>query len=218
MALGWRGQYYRYKDFFLNVMSLYKKRSDLRMFLEIILSLTTVIIFLSFALKPTAITIINLIKEIDQKKKTVVTLDTKLDNLERAGALIDGGEVPLQTIESAVPTLPEPDGFAAQVQGIANKNSVRLLGLSFGEITLVGKEEQKKKTGSDTKPLPADAKEMPVSISITGSYDSLILFLNDMETIRRPIKIDSFTINASQTELGQNISVIISGRVPFLGS
>ena len=39
MALGLRKDYLRYKSYFLNIVSLYKRKEDLRMFLEIMLSL-----------------------------------------------------------------------------------------------------------------------------------------------------------------------------------
>ncbi len=198
-------------------MTLYKKRADLRMFLEVILSLSTVTVFLVFALKPTAITIIDLIQKIDQKKKTVESLDTKLTNLATAQGFFEQGGPISTVIESSVPSQPEPDSFSGQIQGIAAKNSVRLLGLSVGEITLQGKVTQKKKTNSDFKPLPSDAKEMPVSISATGTFSSLNSFIKDLEQIRRPIQVDVLGINSTQTDAGQIISVIISGRVPYLG-
>ena len=62
MATGWRGQYIRYRGFFLNIVDLYKKRADLRAFLEVILSISTVTIFLLFALKPTMLTIVSFVK------------------------------------------------------------------------------------------------------------------------------------------------------------
>ena len=47
MKQGWRGQYYRYRGYFLDILNLYKKRSDLRAFVEVILSLSTITIFWS---------------------------------------------------------------------------------------------------------------------------------------------------------------------------
>lgn len=217
MALGWRSQYYRYKEFFLNILDLYKKKPDLRMFLEVILSLSTVTIFLLFALKPTAITIINLLKEIDEKKTTVAKLDTKLQNLTTAKAAYQAESASIPIIESAVPNLPSPDDFAGQIQGMANRNSVRVLGISIGETVIVGKEEEKKNSQADIKPLPDPARDMPISISISGDYVNLISFLKDIENLRRPTKIDILGINSSKTETGNTIVVVISGRVPFLG-
>ena len=218
MALGWRGQYFRYKEFFLNILELYRKKQDLRMFLEVILSLTTVTIFLLFALKPTATTIVNLLKEIDEKEETVDKLDEKIRNLSTAQDVYDQEVDSVPIIESSFPNSPAPDLFAGQVQGLANKNSVSVLGISVGETTLFGKSPSKKSSSvADLKPLPVPAKEMSVSLSVNGSFPNLISFVKDIENGRRPMKIDILGINSSVTENGQTITMIISGRIPFLG-
>lgn len=217
MALGWRGQYTRYRELFLNILSLYKKRRDLRMFLEIILSLVTIIIFLSFALKPTALTIIALVKEIDEKEKTIVALDQKIANLDIAREVYASIEGLVPIIDSAVPSEPKPERFVEQVQLIAAKNSTQILGVSVGEITLLGtKEKETKKKTSELTPLPAPSKEMSVSISISGTYQGIIATIRDLENLRRPIKIDSFGINSTTSESGKIIVAVVSGRIPYI--
>lgn len=216
MAQGWRGSYYRYKDFFLNIMELYKKRADLRMFLEIILSLATIIIFTIFALKPTVITIVELVKEINNKKATIESLDKKISDLELAQDAYVENLNSIPAIESAVPDAPSPDVFSAQVEALAANSSVRILGLSIGEVALVGREE-KKAAPSELKPFPLEAQELTVSISAAGTYQDLMLFIEKLENGRRPIKMDVLGVNTTQNDLEQVISVIISGRIPFLG-
>ena len=58
---------------------------------------------------------------------------------------------------------------------------------------------------------------MPVSISVKGNYSNLLAFIKDLENLRIPIKIDSLTINSSQTQEGSIIVGVITARVPFLG-
>ncbi|HET7099220.1 MAG TPA: hypothetical protein VFI61_03245 [Patescibacteria group bacterium] len=216
MALGWRGQYLRYRDFFLNIMSLYKKRADLRVFLEVILSLSTIIIFLLFALKPTALTIISLLKEIREKQTTVAGLDQKINDLKTASTVFSQNQNLIVGVDSAVGTTAKPDVISKQVAGIAAKDNVSILGISIGQVTLVGTSPVKKSSG-DVKPLPGNAKEMPISISAKGDYPSLMLFLKDLENIKIPVKMDVVGITASSTEKGLVIVTTLSGRVPFLG-
>lgn len=216
MALGWRGQYYRYKEVFLNVASVYKKRADVRMFLEIILSLATISIFLIFALKPTVLTIIGLVREINEKQSTIAGLDLKLRNLTAARNIYNQEAESIPIIESAVPETPDIQVLVRQIQGISAKDSVNLLGFSVGEITFIGKDA-KKKTSAEIKPLPEGSKEIPVSISISGDYQNLNAFIKDLENFRRPIKIDSLSINTSETANGKSIVAVITGRFPYLG-
>lgn len=218
MAQGWRGQYYRYKDFFLNILELYRKKKDLRMFLEVILSVSTIIVFLIFALKPTVITIINLVKEINEKEATVIKLDQKIRNLATAKNVYNAETPSIEILRSSVPNSPSPAVFTGQMQAIANKNGVEVLGISVGEVVLVGSIPAKKTASSkDLAPLPSPSKEMSSSISVKGSYLGLANFIRDIQDARRPLRIDILGLTATNTDEGQTISLIISGRVPYLG-
>jgi hypothetical protein len=215
MATGWRTQYFRYKDLFLNVVALYKQRRDLRAFLELVLSLSTIIIFVVFALKPTAVTIISLYSQIRNKQDALNSLNQKVSNLQTANNVFNQNKGFIPDIDAAVFTNPEPDTTSKQILGLASKNSVSLLGVSVGQIMLIGKSAASK--DSSTKPLPGNALSMPVSISVKGSYLGLLAFIKDLETLRIPVKIDSLTINSSQTEGGSVIVGTITARIPYLG-
>lgn len=217
MATGWRGQYSRYKDFFLNISSLYKQRPDLRAFLEVILSISTVAVFLLFALKPTALTIISLLNDIKEKQVTVAALTQKINDLKTARSVFDKSQNYVPNIEKSVGNAPEPDAIVQQVAGLSAKNSVDVLGISVGQITLVGTVPAKK-SSSGTKPLPLDAKEMPISINIKGSYTSILSFVKDIENLRIAVKMDNIAVNSSKTDTGQVIVAVITGRVPYLGN
>lgn len=215
MALGWRGQYSRYKEVFLNVSVVYKRRADVRMFLEIVLSLSTVIIFLLFALKPTVLTIISLVKEINEKQTAIAGLDQKIRDLNTARNIYSQEASSIPIVESAVPETPDIQTLVGQVQGMASKNSVNLLGFSVGEITIIG-TDQKKKTKSDVKSLPEGSREIPVSVSVSGEYQNLNSFLSDLENFRRPFKFDTLGINSTETAEGRSIVAVITGRFPYL--
>lgn len=216
MALGWRGQYLRYREFFLNITDLYKKRADLRAFLEVILSLTAIVIFLVFALKPTALTIISLLKEIKEKQTTIGGLDEKIKNLKTAQDVFATYQVSIPSIDKAVGTTAMPNVISNQTTGLAAKDSVEILGISIGQVVLVGPIPVKK-SSREFKPLPESASEMSISISVKGSYSNLMAFSRDFENLKIPVKIDSFTINSSTTEKGKIIVAVLAGRVPFLG-
>src|SRR4030042_3130394 len=153
MALGWRDQYNRYKGYFLNIVNLYKQRADLRAFTEVILSITTITIFIVFALKPTALTIIALAKEINEKKETSAKLDQKISDLQEASLVYSQSQTAILSVNTAIPDGPQPDIISGQVVGLAGKNSVRVLGLSVGQVALIGKDSAAKKS-TDLRPLP----------------------------------------------------------------
>jgi Tfp pilus assembly protein PilO len=216
MALGWRSQYSRYKGFFLNILSLYKQRADLRAFTEVALSISSIAIFLVFALKPTALTIISLTQEINEKRETLENLNQKIDNLRKAQAVYSQNQGLVLNVDTAIATIPQPEIITKQVVGLAAKNSLSVLGLSVGQVTLLGKNVATKKT-AEFKPLPGNAQEMPVSISVQGDYPNILLFIKDLESLRISSKIDSIGIGASVTNEEKVIVALITARIPFLG-
>jgi len=216
MAVGWKGSYYRYKEFFLNISALYKEKADLRAFLEIVMSITAVIVFLLFALKPTALTIVGLVKQIDEEKQTLSILDQKIKDLATAQTLLNQNQNFIQSIDTAVPSSPNPDMLSKQVQGLASKNSIDVLGIAINQVTLVGNIPTTKNL-PDIKPMPEGAHEMSFSVSVRGSYTNLTNFIKDFENMRIATKIDNIGINSSVTDTGRVIVAVISGRIPFLG-
>lgn len=217
MATGWKSSYFRYKEFYLNIAALYKKRADLRAFLEIVLSIIVVIIFSLFAIKPTALTIINLVKQIKAEKQTIADLNQKIDALTKAGSLLSQNSTKLKDIGIAVSSAPSPDIFAKQIQGLSSKDGVNLSGLSINEVVLIGTPKISR-SSKDLKPLPEKANEMEFSIRINGSYANINSFLKDLENLMVVNTIDTFTINSSVKDSGRIIMAIVSGRVPYLGS
>ncbi len=217
MATGWRSSYYRYKELFLNVSDLYKKRADLRAFLEIVLSIVAVIVFLLFALKPTALTIISLTQQIKEEKQTLSVLTKKASDLQKANTLLAQNSIYEDNINIAVSSTPIPDIFAKQIEGLAVKDGIDLMGLAINDVILIGKNKTVRVSG-EFKPLPENANEMGFSISIRGSYANIDSFLGDFENMRMISVIDSVTINSSATDAGRVIVAVISGRVPYLSS
>ena len=216
MALGWRKEYLRYREYFLNVLTIYKQKEDLRMFLEIFLSLATVSFFGAFALRPTLVTIAALLTEINSKEEIVAKLDTKIQNLSTAQTLLDQEIIRLPLIEDAIPQAASPETFVRQFEGLAAKNGVNLLGVSLGQVTLLG-EVKKAPPEEGVTPLPEDTLGISFSVSIAGNYSNLLGFLADLEKLRRPLAIDTTGITATETDEGKTLVILVSGRAPYIG-
>jgi Tfp pilus assembly protein PilO len=217
MALGWKGSYFRYRKFFLNIAAFYKEKPDLGKFLELVMSIVAVIIFLLFAIKPTILTIVGLLQQIEEKRQTLTLLTQKVDALQDANTLLAQNQSVIESIDSSIPSLPNPDVLSKQVQGLAAKNSTTISGIAVSQVNLVGGGSPTKTSG-DLKPMPENTGEMPFSISIKGDYTNLSNFIKDFENLRVAAKIDSLGITSSITDTGRVIVAVISGRVPFLGN
>lgn len=218
MALGWRKEYLRYKEFFLNIVALYKRNQDLRTFLEILLSLATISFFTFFALRPTLITIAELYKNIQSKEETIVKMDTKIQNVSSAQNIFDSESPRIPLAQSSIPDNPTPEALVRQIEGLAVDSSVNLLGVSIGQVVLAGEEKKVPVSEGDIAPLPEGARALTFSVSVSGPYPSLSRFLTELESLRRPIKIDASGLTSSKTEEGNKLVLLVSGRVPYLGN
>jgi len=174
------------------------------MFLEILLSLATISFFGIFAIRPTLLTISQLVVDIKSKKETIATMDTKIKNLESAQQILLEETSRLPLLNTSVFDMPRPEVAARQFEGLANKNAVKILGLSFEKTTL--------------KPLPENSEAINLSVSATGSYQGLYSFLKDIENLRIPVQIDTVQIGASKGENETFLTLVISGRIPYLGN
>lgn len=216
MASGWKTSYFRYKDLFLNVSNLYKKRSDLRAFLEIILSLAAVIIFLVFALKPTALTIISLFEQIQTEKKTLSALTQKVNDLQKANILLSQNQNYIENINIAIPSVASPEVFVKQIEGVSARNNLLLMSVTINDVALVGKSRNVS-TSTDVDPMPEKAKEMAYTINVKGTFPDVENFIKNLENMRVVSKIDTLSVNSTSNETGNSIVAVITGREPFIG-
>lgn len=213
MALGWKKDYLRSRELFLKLLLLYRKREDIKKFLELMLSLATVLIFSIFALKPTILTISQLIRDNKVKEESIQKMDTKIKNISLAQNSLQENANKIPIIYSSMPESPSPETVMRQVEGLATLNSVKILGSSFGETTLIGQEKEKGKT---KEIFPEGIKGFSFSISATGNYTSLLNFLKNIENLRRPIRVNSVNLSSSNTDIEKVIVILISGDIPFM--
>ncbi len=215
MASNWKSAYLRYKEVFLNVTELYKKRADLRAFLEIVLSIIAVLVFLVFAIKPTALTIISLVQQINEEKKVISILDKKLNDLKKANNIVNQYQPILEIINTAIPSSPNPDLFAKQVEGLAVRNEVDLVGISMKEIVVKG--QLKSTINEDVLiDLPNETKGVSYVLNVRGFYNNINNFITNMGRMRVISIIDNVSISSSTTNEGKTLIAVISGRIPYL--
>lgn len=220
MGSGWRGNYLRYRSYFLNVVARYKERADVRAYVEILLSLATISIFAIFALRPTLLTIAGLIKEIDSKKETIEQMQSKIDNLTKAQNLYNLERSKINILLGAIPDQPNPESFARQIEGLSGKHDLKISDVTVGEAVILGKKtELVNKKAKDLKTLPEGSAGVDVSTTYTAGldrYGSLVGTISDFENLRRPTQIDTIRIRTSTTdEKDKVLELFINARLPY---
>ena len=226
METGWRRNYLRYKTFFLNMMTQYRERSDWRVYLEILLSLATVSVFSIFALRPTILTIAELMQQIEEKKSTVAAMDEKIQTIGKAQVLYDRESAAISILTGiAVPGKPNSDIFARQMEGLSSKHQVSIATLTMGEGILKGKpkstEDVEDNTGTETES-SKQKNEINFSAIATASveqFESLAGLAKDFENLSLIPKISVMDLSLKEGEISNKILVLLfEGSLPYLYS
>jgi len=220
MNPGWRGNYLRYKSYFLNVMGQYKERTDIRVYIEILLSLATISIFAVFALRPTLLTIAELIREIDTKRQTLTQMEDKIQNLASAQTLYDRERSHINILLTSIPDKPNPEVFARQVEGLSEKHGSQIIEITVGEAVILGKDVTPgEEIVEETTPLLKGSTQLPVSAIFTADlnqYTSLSAILADFEKALRPVKIDGIHLaTTTADEETKFLNLTIEGRLAY---
>jgi Tfp pilus assembly protein PilO len=212
MAAGWRKDYDRYRGFFLDTYSVYKDRKSVKVFLELLLSMTAIAVFAIFALRPTIITIVDLLGQIEAKEEVIATMDTKIQNLATAQAVYAQESRRIALLDSAIPDSSEPHRLIQQVQGVTAKTGLEIGSASVDETMLKGID---KSSGDPDILVPEGSKSLSFSVNAIGAYPQIESFLNDMEKMRRPNIIKIFNIRSLDESGGQVLSISAEGSAIY---
>ena len=200
MATEWRGG--NYQKYLFNVMALYKQRPDLKAYLELLLSMITIIMFILFAVKPTLVTIADLLAKINSETFTSNELDTKIKNLGLAQTIYNGQKDNISLLNEAVPTGPNIAAYVRQIEGVIKKDSITTTTISVASVDLL-------------KPATASAS-IGLSLSVSASYQNLSNFLVDLENLRRPSLIQKLDYNVIQlSENSKALNLSITSLAPY---
>src|SRR5579859_5168155 len=183
MAVEWQGR--QYQKYLLDIMSVYRQRQDLKAYLELLLSVGVIAMFILFAIKPTLVTIADLLTKINSEQLTSNEMDTKIANLSTAQTLFNQEENNIQYINQAVPDGANVASYIRQIEGVVKKDSVSAVNLTVGQTTLLPSTVA---TGS--------ANTATVSVSMSGNYQNLGNAMQDLENLRRPALLNKIDFNA----------------------
>lgn len=216
MKIDWRQNYQNYRKIFLKNYEYYKSREDIRSYLELVLNLVAISVFSLFAIKPTAITIIDLNKEIKAKEETLKKMNNKINNLQQAQAIIENKESSIKLLEESIPKEHQAEDFMRALGGVATINNLDINSISTQNIPIIGtpKEIEKSKLK-----LPEEIKTIHFSASFKGNFSDIIEFTKKMENFIRPIEFESTSlskkVNETEEENTEELSLSIIMNLPY---
>ena len=185
--VGYKKGFHHYQRYYRNLQVLYKKPA-VRDFTFVILSLLTAAFFGFFAIKPSLKTIGELVKDVKDKKLASEKLEQKVKALSLAQREYANLRADLPSIYAVLPQKSEFSKLAKQIEYLAGKNDVFLLGLRFQKTNLFGEEKK-------------ELESLGFDFNVGGEYRNLQNFLKDLEKLERIVVIE--TLGFSKEKAGR---------------
>lgn len=202
MEISSRVNYRQYKRYFVDIGRLYKIKK-VRVYTEIVFSLAAVSFFLAFAIKPTLVTITELITTIKDQRLVVDQLQNKINALGIAQSEYNLISNDLYLVDEALPKNSQVSTLVKQIEALALQSGVTLGSMKFDPVTL--------------KEAGAGLKEIGFSLTISGDYQNLKLFLHQLNSLRRVIGVETFSFKIKKAE-SQVLTLGISGKAYYLSA
>lgn len=187
-----------YKKYLLNIVALYKQRQDIKQYLELLFSIAAISLFVVFAIKPTLVTIGDLVTKISVLQDTSNKLETKIKNLGIAQNKFNSAGDKISLLNVAVPDKPDVLTYVRQLEGMIKKESIQSITTTVSPVNLLVS------SGSANE-------SITTTVSVTGNFDSLKNFLKDIETLRRPALISKMDFASGSSGL----SLTVTPLAPF---
>jgi cell division protein FtsB len=213
-----QGNYELYRKYIESAFRQYQERQDLKTYTDLILTSLAIIIFSLFAIKPTAVTIIKLYKEMKAKEQTIQRMDQKISSLEQAEKIYNDNKDSIDLLNQAIPDSPKPEIFIRQIEGIAQTHSVTLSNMNLEEAVLKASDSSQEDIIANQTPAntPIQESEQNASVRVTANYPILIDFLKDIENMRSPYKFTIPSLTLYITRDSEDLYLEIEGGVLYL--
>lgn len=155
-----------------------------------VFSFLAISLFVWYAIRPTAQTIIYLRRQIADKIVLNEQMENKITALIEAQATYESIAERLTVIKQALPENPDAIIVARQLRNLADISNATISAIQIPSLPILGQEASPGAKLAAAKPL----EQFPISVVLIGTYPSLKSFLDGLLTMRRIVSIDAIAI------------------------
>ncbi|NCN45306.1 MAG: hypothetical protein COU63_01130 [Candidatus Pacebacteria bacterium CG10_big_fil_rev_8_21_14_0_10_36_11] len=177
---------------------------------ELFLSISVVIFFAVFAIRPTLLTMSELIKEIEDKRKLNTQMAQKVAALTTAQAQYLGVEQRLPVLSEALPLGAKVTQTLKIIELVASEQD-----LVINNLTLLDLPPDPKPNSSLAE---LERKAMPVQLTVVGSYNSIRGFVEGLRNSRRSFVVDRITFSTEDNRGQKSLEATLLVTAPYFGS
>ena len=158
-----------------------------------VFSFLAISLFVLYAIRPTAQTIIFLRREIIDKTALNAKMEEKITTLIEAQSTYESVADSVPAVDQALPENPDALYLARQLRNLIGTTGATISAMQIPGVPFIAQEATPGSKLAPATPLT----EFPVNIVLSGSYPSLKSFLDGLLSMRRIINIESLSFKQS---------------------
>lgn len=179
--------------------------------IELFLTIGLVLFLALFAIRPTLVTMSDLIKEIEDKQELNEQLQKKVAALSTAQTTYLSLEEQLPILDEAIPSKPDLVYNLKVLEKLAAESKIIISGMTIAELP--ADEDLAQPAAFSARIL----QSVPVSISLTGDYPSIRNYVESIRANRRSFTIESITFILNQNRETEALRATVTVSMPYYG-
>ncbi len=192
------------------VLTKFYKQPVAKVSTELILSLLTILFFALFAIKPTLVTISELIDEIEVKEELNQELQKKIAALSTAQEVYQSLLPRIDVLNQAVPTQPQLIESLKIIERLAGEEDVIIESIGVAEIP-------EEKVPEDLGPDKIERVDNYLNMRVLGDYPSIRDFVSQLQNNRRAFVVEEVNFLIEEQITQQTLKANLLVRTPYFG-
>jgi Tfp pilus assembly protein PilO len=176
---------------------------------ELFLSIGSIIFFALFAIRPTLLTMSDLIKEIEDKRRLDTQLSQKVSALSIAQENFAGVQDRLYVLDEAIPRGANMAHTLKIIEKAASDQNLAITSLTVLEIP--------QDPPSETPITELERQAMPIQVMVSGSYEAIRDFADQLQASRRSFIIERIIFTIEDTRGQRTLEAVLLLGAPYFG-
>lgn len=177
--------------------------------MELFLTIGLVLFLGAFAIRPTIVTMSDLIKEIEAKTQLDESLTKKIASLQTAQNVYLNNQDRLALLETAIPEQPEIILSTKIIEKVAADSKVVINNLSISELP--------EDSAEDVMFSRKSKQNLNILVNVKGDYISIREFVETLRNSRKSFVIESVVFSLQEDRGDKKLTANITIAAPYFG-
>jgi Tfp pilus assembly protein PilO len=202
------------------VADLYNENPIISASTEVLLTIFAVSFMIFLALRPTLTTVAELRRKIDDQIEVNEKLDAKIKSLKVAQTSLSNNADTLPLYKIAVPDSPSLSLISKKIEILAQENNLIIDTFRIESIPILGNSLSLDVKNKDPEGILSQDQvvTLPLHINVEGNFASIEKFADQLESMDRLLKINSFSAEKeirTGTDKSSYLSVSIEAEIYY---